>query len=868
MPTFNSALKAQLDSVTTKSGWSSTVATALGTSRRLRIYRDSNASATDPAATGTEVLNVGITGDMTFNSGNIVGFGAISGTTVRQAADLSTGASVLRIDGNGNWVQFTIGLTGSGKEYILGASLTTTSGIAFTLNSQLKAPRFLPTGVGTAAPSRTASSARTISFYDYTVSASPTLACVVDIDTRKDDWVYQDQEMANGNGDVGFYQSSNDSVWGKYRIGATLTLSAAANTVVGNIPYQQVVAAFTYSDPAWVNYPDIVGYDRKNMVLTLPPFKAVLKDANGNTLYTWQMPDGSPINDPSLYSANLNDGARMSTVNQEKALNPRFNIQQGLYWENTAPRVSDVASKIYPGLDTAKYRPSTGKRYLTFNAVEPLITGGYQNDSLNGIAHYWYAPQHPLPPKPQAITDPYLDDNMNNGGGSSPYTGWIQGYAYAPAAMGTHNWYTGPGGPRPTRCVYPSIYIQFMTDPTGSKPQFSASWRDMADGFRKNHWNISNMFVASASTMKLDDNTSLLTNKWASVGNYYGDYSYSGKAIRLNCQQRDGTSANDYDVAGNLIGNGAGPDPLHDYNNRGISALFFNDPMSAVGSKFDTVMSFILHRDPDKSMATHYLIRDMAWQWRTHTIAWKLGTNHPNGFSQKEIEDRFQIVLEALYRDVYAPAFVNNDQSVLMRCIRNLGTSVTIDDGGNWHTPGGRLGFYMAWVLMLMKQTGFWSRMRAKSAKCAAVLDMMIRNMDIFCFDVILDTDGACDSSDKYYFGSSASESGIPTSWADYQQKRGTRSQSFVTNSSGAYVADPDVSYNHVRAYAYIRSRYFPEYTSSRMTAAIAKFDQYEQVVIDAVNAASTPLAKSVADHLYGYAGVLPPKAPATLGPA
>lgn len=81
-------------------------------------------------ASGTVFRNAALTGDMTITNGLITNYGYTSDLTVSLAADLATGKSVMRIEGNGNWIEGTLGLTGSGCDFILPSNPTATNGFS------------------------------------------------------------------------------------------------------------------------------------------------------------------------------------------------------------------------------------------------------------------------------------------------------------------------------------------------------------------------------------------------------------------------------------------------------------------------------------------------------------------------------------------------------------------------------------------------------------------------------------------------------------------------------------------------------------------------------------------------------------------
>lgn len=143
---LSNGLKTLVQPATNKREWSEIVTTALGSTRRLRCFRDASASAGNPTVTGVEFLNVALTSTMTFdnNTGIISNLGMMSDATVQLAADLSTGSCGFIISGNGHTLTGTLGLTNSGKELMFAANPTGSTGVGFAAGATLKPPSSLP----------------------------------------------------------------------------------------------------------------------------------------------------------------------------------------------------------------------------------------------------------------------------------------------------------------------------------------------------------------------------------------------------------------------------------------------------------------------------------------------------------------------------------------------------------------------------------------------------------------------------------------------------------------------------------------------------------------------------------------------------
>jgi hypothetical protein len=149
---FDSVTKAALKTATSQQDWATKLNAALGETRRILAIRD-----------GTIFRNVGSFGPITLVGGKVTKFGKIKGTTVSLAADMSTGSSVIRIEGNGRWLEGTLGLSVAAQtaagvtknniktyDFVVDRNFTTTNGFGMTSAFSMAAFKFLKTGVGPA----------------------------------------------------------------------------------------------------------------------------------------------------------------------------------------------------------------------------------------------------------------------------------------------------------------------------------------------------------------------------------------------------------------------------------------------------------------------------------------------------------------------------------------------------------------------------------------------------------------------------------------------------------------------------------------------------------------------------------------------
>lgn len=145
MLTFSPGLSSSLLQATTKAQWCQIIIDALGTNRRLICKRSD--SDGDVWGTGTTFLNAALTGTMNVQDNELANLGVVGAITTQAASNLGSGFAVMRIEGatSSVWVQGTIGLVGSGRDFLLRADLTATGmGVGIDSAAVIKAPSRLP----------------------------------------------------------------------------------------------------------------------------------------------------------------------------------------------------------------------------------------------------------------------------------------------------------------------------------------------------------------------------------------------------------------------------------------------------------------------------------------------------------------------------------------------------------------------------------------------------------------------------------------------------------------------------------------------------------------------------------------------------
>lgn len=167
MITCNQELLDILAAATTKLDWYAVLEAAMPSPRRVVCARNS-----------VTFRDCALTGSMTNNVTSLTGLGFTSGTTTALAADLSSGSSTLSITGGGHNITGTLGLTGSGCDFIMSTNPTTGNGIALNTVA-INAPSALPDGLPDTTPPTVSIAVSTAN-----VTASPlTLTATVSDDT-------------------------------------------------------------------------------------------------------------------------------------------------------------------------------------------------------------------------------------------------------------------------------------------------------------------------------------------------------------------------------------------------------------------------------------------------------------------------------------------------------------------------------------------------------------------------------------------------------------------------------------------------------------------------------------------------------------
>ena len=856
---FDNALATILSYCTTKTTYSSAIQTALGNTRVVKIYRDGSGGA-NPYSSGIKVYEVANTGALTIIGGNITSFGLCSTVAQRSAVDLTSGTSCLRIEGNGHWMQGSLGLVGSSSDFTLPSSLTGSTSEGFGFGAAvLNAVAQLPSGTGPAIPATNADTPYTVTIEDWTTGLA-IVAGSANFDHRISDFVYEDADVAAEIGDVAVYQSTQSITFGSFEFGIMLLRSAASNTVIGNIPLEQVlVCCKPMAITGWTSYPAMDTYNSSTMSTYPGAFKVKIKRADQTVLGTLQMHDGLAINDPSL----------PQNFDATHALRPHWNCGMMLPWQNTAVAPSSRRTKYFNGVAAETIRDSQSKQQASFLANIPLASDGYS--SQNSMNHWFALRQWPgvyanIPR--DSTPDPYLFDPN---AGSTPYFSYATGWGYEPGSISGHDWFSGPGGPRSDRYTLPMVLAIWGTNNNFVRLEGNIPIRTMVDAWGMAHFNHSNHWVTNVKTFSSIPDPDSLSGNWVYAHAYYGGGPYYNGAYRTIDLKGVGagsmrTAANN-DASGRMPWGGWSDNSLHSYSNPGWFSLLFNSPMHTIADKFkfnNQWMSALGDSAPTANPVGYFMIRIQAWRYLHYCMSWKLASKHALGQTRSNIESRLQIELEQLYTSLYVPAFVSNATDILSTCIRNLGCNYT-NQYTYLTTGGGNLAFYLGHTLQMWKVTGLWAKMKAMSTKCSLALDMLIYCLDKQSVDYILDTDGWFWNNYTQITATQANgyawtSADIPTSWANWStiMPKPNAASDWIHDSTGTIIGtfEWDTGMHLKAQWPAIHQTFFPEYANPRLAAAVTKFQGYYDQITARVNAASGAANKRLADWTYRTASM------------
>jgi hypothetical protein len=602
-------------------------------------------------------------------------------------------------------------------------------------------------------------------------------------------------------------------------------------------------------------------------ITTPPPFKINIRRLDNSIIDTLHMHDALPINSKKL-----------PQVRQPfEGLRPLWNCGMMLPWRSHRQKIHRLAYKFSPKPVFDSIRTSAGQQPSSYNGAQPLVWATSGN--INSMNHYYAAPRWPVGWEGGAAND--VLDPMNDlyvfdcrtyytaATGPAARLARAIGWDYEPGSISGHDWYTGPGGPRIDRCVMASPIALYMWKQNGVRIKDGSTFQENVDAWCKAYFNHSCHYVRDVRTFETLPTEEIMAGKWSFSRCYYGgtdDY-VPGGLTRHVAQYAIGKQSAylKKDRNGQPVWNGWAMDHLHAYGCPGWAALLFNSPMFVIANKhrFNAVwMAQLLEVNPARTGG--FLERNGAWRWLSFAMTWVLGTKHPLGVSQATVEERWRIDMEVIHKTFVVPTMdpthpeYNNPNRISLRGLGmmcNTGplvvnasnymppTETEGEDGevvltpapGQLHgynTVSNGLTWYIAHVFLLMKTTGSFDVMYNKNQKCKEVLDFMIRCLDKFSIDFILDAQGRNEGGYPLLSRPVPTDQTPvlpPSSWlewaTDHFPPKGQEDWSHDVN--GNLILERDIGQHNRAMWTVIRKHYYKEFPNPRIDAAMAEYQRH-----------------------------------------
>jgi hypothetical protein len=990
MLTFSASLQAALALVADKTQWGAKLNELLGNNRRVRCFRDSDANAANAFLTGIEWLNVGNTGPILTQGGMITSFGTLRNIVTRMAVDLNTGASILRIEGNGHWVQGKLGPvsvnrdTNPDNDVDFTLNGNPTAAVGYAMNATMRPPRYMPTGTGPLAPPADDKRPVVIELVNCKDEKNPVVVGSLTLNVRDDDMVFELPKLAAEMGDIRITSSNESIIYDDFEFGAKLfsttpTINSESNEVMHELlvsckPYNRwptYPAMDTYNDIVLKNIvkptktgsystslqaelpgaiadkitvvaidattfrvtsqvrgalpdakvgvayygganvttvekapfyfkltepvikttgtdgvavetadPFVVGdtmsfeigktFDatKPTDVTTPPPFKVNIRRLDNTIIGVIQMHDGLAINSPKL-----------NQVRQPfEGLRPKWNCGMMLPWRSHRPKMNSKAYDFSPKPVEDSIRNTASQQPSSFNGSCPILNGYAGN--INSQNHYYAAPKwslgwenSPLNDALDPMNDPFVFDPRTyytSNTGVNKLLARAIGWAYEPGSISSHDWHTGPGGPRIDRCVMASPIALYLWKPNGVRIKDGSTYQENVDAWTLAYFNHSCHYVRNVKTFDSIPTDELMAGKWSYSRAYYGgsDNYVPGGLTRHIAQwaMGNGSSYLKKDRNGQPIWNGWGMDMLHAYGCPGWAALLFNSPMFVVAQKyrFHAVwLAQFLGVNP--ALTSGFLERNGAWRWLSFAMSWALGTKHPLGISQAVVEDRWRIDMENIHRMFVVPTLdpthpeYNLPERATLRGLGIMSNSKPsikkasdymppVEDTGEDAEPGdlvpapgnvhgyainsNGLTWYISHVFLLMKTTGSFDRMYNMNQKCKETLDFMIRCLDKFCIEFMLDAQGRAEGGYPFLSRPVPTSEPVvfpPTSWAEWATDHFPRKglEDWGHNEAGEPIRERDIGQHNRALWTHVRKHFYPEFPHPRLDEALAKYQSF-----------------------------------------
>lgn len=717
---FNQALSTALGNATTKAAWSAAFIAGMGNTRRLICTKN-----------GAAFIDVALVGSITTAGGNITGFGKASDAAVQLAADLSTGVCMLRIEGNGNYVQGTLGLPGSGTDFILPSNPTAASGVGFASGARINAPALLPSGTGPVAPDLDANAIVAFRLMDWRDPANVVPWGTAYFNVRDQDFVLEQPWMASEMGDVRVMRVADGAgvvmgVGGDcFRFaGDVLHMHAGANSEA-NVPVQQVeIRAMPHG--RWASYPFKKDFNIASDTLAPPAHKIELLRADGSIADVIEMYSTRVNNVPGTGKP-VNEAGQNQNWYIGQPLKPWWTCRMTHQWWSHKPKMHSRAWHFCPGVEADAMDPRNVASFASCSDVWPVMT---ENQTHNGM-NKWR-----LAPKWSRGADTGLDTTIIDTYQQQPerdsYKTQAIGYGFEPGSTCTHVWYMAPGGPRADRAGWPTSVVAFMTNPEGIRIHGAVPLSEMFHHWMMGYFNHGCHFFTD-----VERGTPILKQKILSTNACFQDAYYRGgnEDYRPDIENNGinlfsataGNGSGAVDKYGRRLGNEWARDLMHSQNNAACGAYLYRSPRHAIEAAHSFRASIMCTWDFNQTFSRPFFLqREHNWYNWNFANMWTCASSDPRSFSRSEIEAMWGQHLESVYDAVYPSYSTGSDTWGQM--LRDLGMNFQIYTSGadTVYQAYDSKAFYFGQTFVLMKQSGSLEVMHARSAKCAAAIDMMV----------------------------------------------------------------------------------------------------------------------------------------------
>lgn len=847
---FNATLNNVLATAISKVDWAAKLQTAFGNSVTLRMFHDTAANAADASVSGVEFLNATITGPFIATAGNITGWGTVTNTAANNAANLLTGTSMLVLEANGYRLTASLGLT-RGRQAALGvidANLQdfdyalfdqpAGKGVGFINGTGIKAPIFLPSGVGPAAPALDADAPAFYQMFSYptdNTEANRVGLGIKAINVRDPDMAFERDYIAKQIGDVRMMRSADGdgTIFGTggdcFRFAPRLMVfdkSLNADDSTKPVYRMRFVAK---PEGRWASFPYRPDFNIATDTLSPQAFKIEIYRANMTLLDTIEhypsrvnnVPgSGNPVN----YFGQYTDSS--FTQSTTLPVEPWWTCQMSLSWQSAQIVPSAHRNHLHPGVEAAALDPTNVKAYDAWPDQWPVITGNYL---ANGLEAWRVCPKWPRASS-QGVDTNILDPVFENIGRDDYRTQMI-GYGYYPGAVQQHTWYASPGGSRHDRGTWAHGTVLWLTAPNGIRvhgavPLSTMQW----------HWNLGYHNEGTHYVTNPEQGTTISKDHLLYGLDCYNDTYYNGgneqfrpasNAIRLLTQGNQVHNQPYRDKNGRQFVCEYQRDDQHNISSAAQMLYFNNDPMGALEGRdsFNAAMcaSFGMTQGFNKS---DFLSRQHAWFFKQLVEIWIIGNNSPNGVTSAEAEFMATRHLGWVV-DAVAPA-IASPQDWHDYGIRDFGpycevyyadAPATTASLGVYDTKS----FYFGNTLMLAKQSGWIDRMRAISAKNSQGIDIIVHALCRASVDYFTDGTGASDNAYQQFI---PFDTAAPPAKFDWSMFPVNGSQDWLHNPSGVIDDSYPEGYNtqHYRAqFLWVLKYFLTEYNYPRTDAAITK---------------------------------------------